>query len=73
MTGLQTLDLAIPLAVAESRIKLLEALIWKYANQVGCCEGVTYLETRYSGSVGGDDDFTHEEWDEIRRIAKVTH
>ena len=53
------------------RINLLEKLIKKYADHVASCEGVSFLEDRYSGSCGGADDavFTDEEWDELRRIA----
>jgi len=54
----------------ETRIKLLETLIQKYASHVGDCEGVSYLESRYRGAWGDPDLFTDEEWAEIRRIAE---
>jgi len=57
-----------------ARVRLLETLIKKYATHVGACEGVSFLEERYSSPLGGthEDAFTAEEWAEIRRIAGET-
>ena len=57
------------------RVRLLETLIQKYATHVGGCEGVSFLESRYQYSAMGldnADEFTDEEWAEIRKIAKET-
>lgn len=59
----------------EQRITLLETLIQKYATHVGGCEGVSYLESQYRYAGMGlelADEFTDEEWAEIRRIAEET-
>ncbi len=56
-----------------ARVILLETLIQKYATHVGACEGVSYLESQYRHSgMGLDnaDEFTDEEWAEIRRITE---
>ena len=63
----------ITIRVGEQRITLLETLIQKYAAHVGACEGVSFLESHYQGSGMGldsEDEFTDEEWVEIRRIAE---
>jgi hypothetical protein len=63
----------ITIRARETRIVLLETLIQKYATHVGACEGVSFLESqyRYSGmGLGSADEFTDEEWVEIRRIAE---
>ncbi len=64
----------ITIRAGEQRITLLETLIQKYATHVGACEGVSYLESQYrhAGRLESADEFTDEEWVEIRRIAEKT-
>lgn len=67
--------LEITLRGREARIALLETLIQKYATHVGACEGVSFLESQYRYSGMGPksaDEFTDEEWAEIRHIAGET-
>ncbi len=62
----------ITILAGNQRIALLERLIEKYAQHVGNCEGVCYLEDHYRDAWGPNGQWTDEEWTEIRRIAGET-
>lgn len=49
-----------------------QTLIRKYAEQVGACEGVTFLEDQYRELYSDHPIFTDEEWQLLRSIAGVT-
>jgi hypothetical protein len=44
-----------------------EALLWKYIEHVGACEGTDFLDDVYRHKLG--EDFTDAEWAELQRIS----
>ena len=49
------------------------ALLKKYMQHVGDCEGVLFLRNRPNKNWPGGDRFTDAEWEELNRIAETLH